>query len=84
MNLCDLDVAALGEQVKALYGEDVYELTLRRALTMATRNTSAAAPDTNAAFRDASSGIDSMQTSLTTEAVLSALHAEFFKLVRPH
>ena len=37
------DVAALGERVKCLYGEDVYKVTLQRALAMATRNTLARA-----------------------------------------
>jgi hypothetical protein len=80
-----LDIAALGERVKCLYGEDVYKVTLQRALAMATRNTLAPAAHSTQACPDARSGIDSGQTTtLTSEAVLSALQIEFLKLVRPH
>ena len=84
MGLCELDVAELGERVKSLYGQDVYKVTLQRALVMATRNTIAVAADTNEACPDARPGIDSVRTALTSEAVLSALQTEFLKLVRPH
>jgi hypothetical protein len=79
-----IDVAALGERVKSLYGEDLYKVTLQRALAMATRNTIAPTAETDEACRDVRSGIDSVQTAVTTEAVLSALHADFLKLIRPH
>jgi hypothetical protein len=84
MGLCDLEVAELGERVKCLYGQDVYQVTLHRALVMATRNTIASATDTNDARHDVRVGCESVETALTTEAVLSALHTEFLKLVRPH
>jgi hypothetical protein len=84
MGLGDLDVAALGERVKSLYGEDVYKVTLQRALVMATRNTIAAAAESNEVSPEARPGIDSIETALTSEAVLSALQTEFLRLVRPH
>jgi hypothetical protein len=37
MEMGDVDVVALGERVKSLYGEDVYQVTLQRALTLRTR-----------------------------------------------
>ena len=76
-------VAALGERVKSLHGEEVYQVTLQRALAMATRNIAPPA-DTGEACPDVCPGFDSVRTTLTSEAVLSALQTEFLKLVRPH
>jgi len=38
MHRADVDIHVLGEQVKAVHGEDVYTFALHRALTMASRN----------------------------------------------
>ncbi len=81
MDQRDLDVVTLSEQLKSLYGDDVYNVALQRALAMATRNTIAPARGGNEAD---TVGNDSKRACLTTEAVLAAVHTEFLRLVRPH
>jgi hypothetical protein len=80
MDVHDVDVVALGERVKSLFGEDVYKVTLQRALAIAARNTIAPA----AVIGETGPNADSVPIGLTTDAVLFALHTEFLKLVRPH
>ena len=73
MDLSDLDLHELGERVKALHGEAVYDDTLARALAIATRDSATSSPSA----ADASD-------ALTTDAVVAALRTEFLKLLRPH
>ena len=84
MDLSDLDIHELGERVKALYGEDVYDATLARALAIATRNSVPSAADENESGADAPAGVEFPQDALTTDAVVAALRTEFLKLLRPN
>ena len=70
MHLTDVDIHVLGEQVKAVHGDDVYIATLQRALAIATRNSV--------------TGVDVSHGPLTTDAVLHAVRTEFLKLLRPN
>ena len=70
MHLTDVDIHVLGEQVKAVHGDDVYIATLQRALAVATRNSV--------------SGVEASHGPLTTDAVLHAIRTEFLKLLRPN
>lgn len=78
MDLSDLDIHELGERVKTLHGEDVYEATLARALAIATRNS------VDAAEVRSSAPAGEGQRALTSEAVVAALRTEFLKLLRPN
>ena len=84
MARCDLDVAALGEQVKSLYGDEFFQFVLQRGLAMAIRNTLASATYTKDACPESGGGVEAVQKALTTEAVVSALRTEFLRLIRPH
>ena len=84
MDLDDLDVTELGERVKTLYGEDVYEATLQRALGTATRTLLASLPLPRRDGPDASAGAGRRTAELTNDAVVAALRAEFLSLLRPH
>ena len=84
MDLSDLDIHELGERVKSLHGDDVYEATLARALAIATRNSAPIPPDAKEAHPDAPAKAELPQSALTTNAVIAALRTEFLKLLRPH
>ena len=73
MDLSDLDIHELGERVKALHGDEVYDATLARALAIATRDSVTSSPSAAGA-----------SDALTTDAVVAALRTEFLKLLRPH
>ena len=83
MDLSNLDIHELGERVKALYGDDVYDATLARALAIATRN-SVPFSNENEPEADAHAGVEFPQDALTTDAVVAALRIEFLKLLRPN
>ena len=80
MKLSDLDVHELGDRVKALHGDEVYQATLALALAIATRNRVPLGKSTPNAPGEAASP----HNALTTEAVLAALRTEFLKLLRPN
>jgi hypothetical protein len=84
VDLSDLDIHELGERVKALYGDDVYDATLARALAIATRNSVPSTADANAPGADAPAEVELPQGALTTDAVVAALRIEFLKLLRPN
>jgi hypothetical protein len=83
VDLDDLDVTELGERVKTLYGEDVDEATLQRALGTATR-TLARFPSVTQRSPDASARVRRPTAELTNDAVVAALRAEILKLLRAH
>ena len=78
MDLNDLDIHELGERVKALHGEDVYDATLARGLAIATRNS------VEAGESRSSPVAGDLQGALTSAAVMTALRTEFLKLLRPN
>ena len=80
MKQSDLNVHELGDRVKALYGDEVYQATLARALAIATRDSVASGESKP----DAPGVAASPHGALTTDAVLAALRTEFLKLLRPN
>jgi hypothetical protein len=79
VDLSDLDVHELGERVKALDGDDVYDATLQRALAIATRNTVPASGEAEDVSPAVSVGPDLPARALTSDAVVAALRTEFLK-----
>ena len=84
MDLSELDVHELGERVKALHGDEVYQAALARALAIATRNSVRSASDASESRPDTPGAGPSPPGSLTTDAVMAALRTEFLKLLRPN
>ena len=84
MHLNDLDIHILGENVKALHGDDVYIATLQRALAVATRKSVRPSEAAQGPCPAARHGVEVSEGALTTEAVLDALRTEFLKLLRPN
>jgi hypothetical protein len=77
----DVGVSELGERVKAVHGEDVYQAAMQRALAIVHRTAFPVDPRT---LQDDPAVRQNPTKVVMADALVVALRSEFLKLLRPN